>query len=96
MYHSRIFYASVVALSNGSGADDQEIDYQLDYISMDMTATTQESSSKMKDLLKLPNVPLPKQGDLVEGIVLSKGKNEVLVDIDGVTCGLVRGEELYD
>ncbi len=52
--------------------------------------------SKMKELLKLPNVPLPKQGDLVEGIVLSKGKNEVLIDIDGVTCGLVRGEELYD
>lgn len=36
------------------------------------------------------------EGDVVKGRILSVGKNEVYVDIDGVGIGVVRGRELYD
>jgi len=39
---------------------------------------------------------IPKVGDLVEGIVISIAKNEVLLDIDGLTTGVIRGKEIYD
>lgn len=37
-----------------------------------------------------------KEGDVTKGYILSVGKNEVYVDIDGVGIGVVRGRELYD
>lgn len=40
--------------------------------------------------------PLPKPGDLVEGLVLSVSKNEIHLDIDGLTSGVIRGKEVYD
>lgn len=35
-------------------------------------------------------------GEVLEGIILSKGKNEVCIDIPGYGIGVVRGRELYD
>ncbi len=39
---------------------------------------------------------MPKVGDIIEGKVLSVSKKEVLIDIPGLTTGVVRGPELYD
>ena len=37
-----------------------------------------------------------KEGDVIKGKILSVGKNEVYVDVEGVGIGVVRGRELYD
>jgi small subunit ribosomal protein S1 len=37
-----------------------------------------------------------KAGDMVEGKLISVGKNEVYVDLEGYGIGVVRGRELYD
>lgn len=37
-----------------------------------------------------------KPGDMVEGTLISVGKNEVYVDLEGYGVGVVRGRELYD
>lgn len=37
-----------------------------------------------------------KPGDMVEGKLLSVGKNEVYIDLEGYGLGVVRGRELYD
>lgn len=52
----------------------------------------------MADLvgLKGQQVKLLQDGDVVEGKILSKGKNEVYIDIPGYGIGVVRGRELYD
>ena len=39
---------------------------------------------------------LPKVGDIVTGLVLKIAKTEVLIDLPGLTTGVVRGEELFD
>src|SRR3989344_806170 len=61
--------------------------------------TTATASVKtMQDLLALEGVEIkvPKVGDVLEGKVLSVGKNEVYIDIEGLGLGVVRGRELYD
>lgn len=40
--------------------------------------------------------PIPKIGELVEGAVISIAKNEIQLDISGLTTGVVRGKEIYD
>ncbi len=52
----------------------------------------------MQELLAQEGVDIkvPKVGDVLEGHVLSVGKNEVYIDIDGIGLGVVRGRELYD
>lgn len=52
----------------------------------------------MEQLLKNSGDTLkfPKVGDLVEGTIINASKNEVLVDIAGMTTGVVRGKELED
>ncbi len=51
----------------------------------------------MNDLLeKSPNLHILKKGEVVQGKILSVGKNEVYVDIEGIGIGVVRGRELYD
>lgn len=52
----------------------------------------------MQELLALDGVEIkiPKAGDVLEAKVLSVGKNEVYVDIDGIGLGVVRGRELHD
>lgn len=39
---------------------------------------------------------VPKVGDLIEGEVISIAKNEIHLDIDGLTTGVIRGYELLD
>src|SRR3990167_11128785 len=52
----------------------------------------------MQELLAVQDadLKLPKPGDVIEGTVLSAGKNEVYLDIEGIGLGVVRGRELYD
>jgi small subunit ribosomal protein S1 len=52
----------------------------------------------MTDLVgnKGQQVRLLQINDVVEGTILSKGKNEVFIDIPGYGLGVVRGRELYD
>ena len=52
----------------------------------------------MADLLSQTGIEIkvPKVGDVLEGKILSVGKNEVYIDIDGFGLGVVRGRELYD
>jgi len=39
---------------------------------------------------------IPKIGDLVEGAIINMAKNEIQLDINGLTTGVVRGKEIYD
>jgi len=57
----------------------------------------QTDDSKMGNLMEdIKDQFSVKEGDLVEGRVVFVGRNEVLVDIDGVMTGLIRGHESYD
>lgn len=47
--------------------------------------------SKDEQLVKIPSV-----GDLIKGRVLSVSKNEVRLDIEGMTTGIVRSAELFN
>ncbi len=54
-------------------------------------------SSAMGKLLDEEGVrPIPKVGDIITGKVLSVSKNEVHLDIDGLTTGVIRGREILD
>jgi small subunit ribosomal protein S1 len=44
-----------------------------------------------KELLKFPQL-----GEIVQGKVISVGKNEVRLDLDGILTGVVRGREMQD
>lgn len=51
----------------------------------------------MNDLLQSGlEIKVLKPGEVVAGKILSVGKNEVYVDIEGYGLGVVRGRELYD
>lgn len=51
----------------------------------------------MDILLQQDNaIKVPKVGDLVEGTVISISKNEIYLDIAGITTGIIRGREIYD
>ncbi len=58
---------------------------------------TKGKKSAMADLLASSekNI-LPKVGDLIKAVVISAGRNEVLLDINGISTGVVRGKELED
>lgn len=55
-------------------------------------------SEKMKKLLEdnQQAAKLPEVGDLITGTVVSASKKEVLLDVNGITTGIVRGKELYN
>ena len=54
-------------------------------------------NAMMEELMKQsPPVFRPKPGELVEGNVVYKGKNKILVDLNGVTTGIISGRELRD
>lgn len=64
---------------------------------MHMTTPIPQAALGMEQLLQDPSLPkLPVVGDIVSGTILSISKNEALVDIDGLTTGIVRGKELFD
>lgn len=51
----------------------------------------------MEQLLReAPPILRAKPGELVEGTVVYRGKNKLLIDIGGVTTGIVSGRELRD
>ncbi|OGJ60342.1 hypothetical protein A3A67_03775 [Candidatus Peribacteria bacterium RIFCSPLOWO2_01_FULL_51_18] len=51
----------------------------------------------MQELLKdSPPILRPHPGELIEGIVIFKGKNKMLVDLSGVATGIISGRELRD
>lgn len=59
--------------------------------------TTTKQSAVMQELLKdSPQVFRAKPGELVEGTVIFKGKNKMLLDLAGVATGIVSGRELRD
>jgi small subunit ribosomal protein S1 len=39
---------------------------------------------------------IPREGELVTGTVISLSKNEIYIDLDGITTGIIRGKEIYD
>lgn len=56
-----------------------------------------QTAQTMEDLLSAGvDIKVLKQGDMVEGKLISVGKNEVYVDLEGYGIGVVRGRELYD
>src|SRR3989338_9421649 len=59
--------------------------------------TRSGSAVIMDELLKnSPEVVRVKPGELVEGTVVFRGKNKLLMDIGGVATGIVSGRELRD
>jgi ribosomal protein S1 len=58
------------------------------------------AAAKAKTMSELINsgveIKVLKPGDMVEGKLISVGKNEVYVDLEGYGIGVVRGRELYD
>ncbi len=58
---------------------------------------TQITQNPMDALLEKEGASkIPGVGDLVSGVVISISKNEVYVDLAGITTGIVRGREIYD
>lgn len=53
-------------------------------------------NSEMQKLLDEQGFAIPNVGDLVEGTVISASKNEIYVDVNGLTTGLIRGKEIED
>ncbi len=47
-------------------------------------------------LKKSPNVFRARPGELIEGTVIFRGKNKLLLDLEGVATGIVSGRELRD
>jgi len=58
-------------------------------------ATTITKNTVMEDLLKsVPPISRMRPGELVEGTVVFRGKNKLLMDLKGGTTGIVSGREL--
>lgn len=55
----------------------------------------QTQASVFADLLEKDGVQVPQVGDIVKGTIVTASKSEVVLDIDGVLMGVVRGPELY-
>lgn len=61
------------------------------------TPTTQTPPSELEQLLQHESLPrIPQVGDIIQGKIITVSKNEALLDIDGVTTGIIRGKELID
>jgi len=58
---------------------------------------TKTKSTVMADLLKsAPQIIIVRPGELVEGSVVFRGKNKLLLDLEGGMAGIVSGRELRD
>lgn len=57
-----------------------------------------EVASPMQKLLEEDKIitKLPQVGDLVKGKIISITKKEILIDIEGLTTGIIRGKELSE
>lgn len=59
--------------------------------------TTSGNKNPMDALLQKDDlVKIPKVGDLVTGTIISLSKNEIYLDLAGITTGIIRGIEVYD
>ncbi len=64
---------------------------------VNMTDKASAKAQTMDELLQSGvEIKVLKPGDMVAGKILTVGKNEVYVDIEGYGVGVVRGRELYD
>lgn len=62
-----------------------------------MSAKTAANAGLMEQLMQhSPPIFRPKPGELVEGTVVFRGKNKLLLDIQGVATGIISGRELRD
>ncbi|MDO9399277.1 MAG: S1 RNA-binding domain-containing protein [bacterium] len=59
----------------------------------DKVISAQEA--EFKELLDKDTFKISQIGEIVKGVVVSASKAEVRLDIDGIACGVVRGQELY-
>lgn len=55
-----------------------------------------DALSEFGKLLEKDDIKIPQVGDIVKGKVVSASKSEVMLDIDGILMGIVRGPELYN
>jgi len=55
-----------------------------------------QDASEFSALLEKDTINIPQAGDIVKGRVVSASKAEVMLDIDGIMMGVVRGPELYN
>src|SRR3989338_7756937 len=62
-------------------------------MSTTLTATSEEFKKLLanKDFIKIP-----KEGDVIQGTVISISPREILIDIDGYKTGIIRGYELQE
>lgn len=59
--------------------------------------TEDTTTQPMQELLDSGEQPqLPVVGDVVSAVVINASSNEVHVDIDGITTGVIRGKEMID
>src|SRR4029079_3405837 len=64
---------------------------------LNIDETAAHKASSMEDLISSgAEIRVLKVGDMVEGKLLSVGKNEVYIDLEGYGVGVVRGREIYD
>ena len=63
-----------------------------------MASASKKVPSKMMEemLLTMPEIKLPIPGTLVDGKVVNLYKNKILVDLNGVSTGLISGREAKD
>ena len=63
-----------------------------------MTQTTEDKGQSLmaKLLEEQGELPIPEVGSIIEGTVIDASKNEVHLDIEGVSTGVIRGPELID
>lgn len=61
-----------------------------------MNVKNLKAPSELERLLQESKRPFPKVGDLIEGTILNIARGEILIDIDGLATGMVRGRELKD
>jgi len=59
--------------------------------------TLEKNAARMEELLKeSPAVLRARPGELMEGTVVFKGKNKLLIDVNNVATGIISGRELRD
>src|SRR3989344_6259526 len=65
-------------------------------LKLEITKTYRESDTMKELLKKSPPVVSPKPGEVLDGTVLFKGKNKIIIDLSGVATGIISGRELRD
>jgi ribosomal protein S1 len=74
-------------------AEEQEVQA----VTQKQTANLDPNAQTMSELIDAgAEIKVLKPGDMVEGTLISVGKNEVYIDLEGYGVGVVRGRELYD